>query len=375
MSRPIMMDRRTFLKSSAAVGLGLIAAGCAVAVPGAGSQTGNIKGITIKYLGWEGYDYADALKPLTEPNDITVNSTYGGNNEEIFAKLNAGSEGQYDVVSIYHGTIAAMVENDLLQPIDTGRLAHWNDILESFRSQPWQVIDGNVYSVPFTWGNTPCAYNPEFVPNGIASWEDLKKPEFKDKIVIVDNSIQELDLALITIGVDISRLVTKEELNRAKEWYMGIKANARAIVPNYGEMADMLARKEAWLTAGVWVAVVGWAAEKGVTLEVVIPKEGTYGWCDNYVIPKGANLDAAYAFINQMTSPEGQATLADYLGQDMTNKKVVPLLPPEKQKAYENVEEDLKKTPFPPDAPQSSDDPNIATYPDFISAWEEIKAS
>jgi spermidine/putrescine-binding protein len=154
-----------------------------------------------------------------------------------------------------------------------------------------------------------------------------------------------------------------------------VKANARAIVPSYGEMADMLARKEAWLTAGVWVAVVGWAAEKGVTLKVTTPKEGTYGWCDNYVIPKGANLDAAYAFINQMTSPEGQAELSKYLNQQMTNKKVIPLLSPEMQKDYDNVEEQLKKTPFPPTAPQSSDDPNIATYPDYISAWEEIKTS
>jgi spermidine/putrescine transport system substrate-binding protein len=289
--------------------------------------------------------------------------------------LKAGSEGQYDVVSIYHGTIPLMVEHDLLQPIDTGRVEHWDDLLESFRSQPWQVIDGEIYSVPFTWGNTPVAYNPEYVPDGIQSWNDLKKPEFKDKVVLVDNSIQELDVALIATGADISQLVTKDELAEAAEWYMGIKDNARAIVPNYGEMADMLAREEAWITGGVWVAVVGWAADKGVTLETLIPEEGTFGWCDNYVIPKGANLDAAYAFINQMTSPEGQAELAVYLGQEMTNKKVVPLLPEEMQKAYDTAEEDLKKTPFPPDAPQSSDDPNIATYPDIIATWEEIKAN
>jgi spermidine/putrescine-binding protein len=376
------MSRRTFLRTSAVLGVGLVAAGCVVPTPPATTDEASevipevdIQGININYLGWEGYDYAGALEPLTEPNDITVNSTYGGNNEEIFSKLKAGSEGQYDVVSIYHGTLPLMVENDLLQPIDTSRLDHWDDLLESFKSQPWQVIDGEVYSVPFTWGNTPVAYNPEYVPDGIQSWNDLKKPEYKDKLVIVDNAPQELMVALIATGVDISQLVTKDELAEAAEWYMGIKDNTRAIVPNYGEMADMLAREEAWVTGGVWVAVVGWAADKGVTLETLIPEEGTFGWCDNYVIPKGADLDAAYAFINQMTSPEGQAVLAEYLGQEMTNKKVVPLLPEDMQKAYATVEEDLEKTPFPPDAPQSSDDPNIATYPDYISTWEEIKAN
>jgi spermidine/putrescine transport system substrate-binding protein len=384
MSKSRQMSRRTFLRTSAVLGVGLVAAGCVVPTPTeAPSEVSevsepseaDIQGININYLGWEGYDWADALKPLTEPNDITVNSTYGGNNEEIFAKLKAGSEGQYDIVSIYHGTIAAMVENDLLQPIDTSRVEHWDDLLDSFKSQPWQVIDGNVYSVPFTWGNTPVAYNPEFVPDGIESWNDLKDEKFKDRLVIVDNSIQELYVALASIGVDLNKVITKDELEQAKEWYLPVKANARAIVPNYGEMADMLARKEAWITGGVWVAVVGWAAEKGVTLETLIPKEGTFGWCDNYVIPKGANLDGAYAFINQMTSPDGQKELALYLGQEMTNKNVVEMLPEDMQKAYEDVEANLQKTPFPPDAPQSSDDPNVATYPDFIDAWEEIKAS
>ena len=59
----------------------------------------------------------------------------------------------------------------------------------------------------------------------------------------------------------------------------------------------------------------------------------------------------------------------------MTNTKVVPLLPEEMQKAYETVEEDLKKTPFPPDPPLESDDPTIATYPDIIATWEEIKTN
>jgi spermidine/putrescine-binding protein len=336
---------------------------------------GDIKGITINYLGWEGYDYEEALAPLTEPNDIVVNSTYGGSNDEIFSKLKAGGPGQYDVVSIYHGTIASMVANNLLQPIDTSRLEHWDDIMDTFKNQPWEVIDGKRYSVPFTHGNTPNAYNPKYVPNGIESWNDLKKPEFKDKIVILDEALQELDIALIASGADVSQLVTKDDLAKAMEWYLPLKANARAIVPSYGEMADVLAREEAWLSSGVWVAVIGWAAEKGTTLEWKVPVEGTYGWCDNYVIPVEANLDATYAFINQMTSPEGQASLATYLNQWMTNSKVVPLLPEEMQADYENMDEMLTKTPFPPDPPQSSDDPNIALYEDYVSTWEKIKIS
>ncbi|MBI1879696.1 MAG: extracellular solute-binding protein [Chloroflexi bacterium] len=367
-----MISRRTFLKTTALVGAGLIAAQCGAQSSGGG---GSIKDAKINYLGWEGYDYAGALKPLTEPNNITVNSTYGGNNEEIFSKLKAGSVGQYDMISIYHGNILSLVQNDLIQPVDTSRLEHWNDLMPTFRNQPWQVIDGKVYSVPFTWGNTPNVYNPEFVPGGIQSWHDLLKPEFKEKIVILDNANQEIYVALNALGADLTQLITRQQLEAAKEWYKGVKAQARAIVPSYGEMADAMARKEAWLSGGAWAAIIGWVAEKGVTLEQVVPTEGTAGWCDNYCIPKEANLDVAYAWLNQMTSPEGQKELAVYLGQTMTNAKVVPLLPEELRKTYDNIEEELKKTPFPPDPPQETDDPNIATNAEWLAAWEEIKVS
>jgi len=366
------ITRRDFLKMTTLAGIGVAATACGISPKSTG---GNIKGITINYLGWEGYDYEKALVPLTEPNKIVVSSTYGGSNDEIFSKLKAGGSGQYDVVSIYHGTVDSMIENNLIQPVDTDRLTNWGDIMDAFKNQPWGTSGGKRYNVPFTHGNTPNAYNPKFVPNGIESWNDLKKPEFKDKIVILDEALQELDIALIASGADVSRLVTKDELNKAMEWYLPVKANARALVPSYGEMADVMAREEAWLSSGTWVAIIGWAKEKGTVLDWKVPSEGTYGWCDNYVIPVGANLDAAYAFINQMTSPEGQKELAIYLNQWMTNKKVIPLLPPEMQADYKDMDAMLAKTPFPPSPPQSSDDPNIATYQDYVATWEKIKVS
>jgi spermidine/putrescine-binding protein len=359
------------LQGSAVVGAGLVAAQCAPF----GAPQGKLKGGTINYLGWEGYDYEGAIKPLLDEYDMTLNSTYGGNNEEIFSKLKAGSEGQYDVISIYHGTIEALHASDLIQPVDTGKVEHWDDLFDVFRNQPWQFRDGKVYSVPFTFGYTPCTYNPEFLPNGIESWSDLFKPEYTGHVVALDSANQELMVAMLAVGVDINRFVTKDELAAAKEWYLKLKPQLRAIVPGYGEMADMMARNEAWVTSGSWTAIIGWAAEKGVTLDYVIPKEGAAGWCDNYLIPKGANVDVAYAFINQMTSPEGAKELGEYLGQTMTNSKVVPLLPEDMQTEYDDIDASLKKTPFPPDPPLVPEDPNVASNAEWLSTWEDLKVS
>jgi spermidine/putrescine-binding protein len=380
MARPIRMTRREFLMASAAmVGTGLMVGQqvrpVAAQTPTVAPEMGNLQGATINYLGWEGYDYAGALKPLTDKYNITVNATYGGSNDEIFSKLKAGSKGQYDIISIYHGTIEALYVNNLIQPIDTARLVNWNDLFAPFRNQPWQVRDGKVWSVPFTFGNTPCTYNPEFVPNGIESWNDLLKPEFKGKVVTIDACDQEIMVALLANGIDLNQLITKEQLKVAKEWYLKLKPQLRAIVPSYGELTDVLARKEAWITSGSWTAIIGWAKEKGVELKYVIPKEGAAGWCDNYLIPQGSHVDLAYAWINQMTSPEGAKELGVFLGQMMTNSKVVPLLPKEMQEEYKDIEVLLPKTPFPPAIPLEPTDPNIASYAEWLQAWEEIKLS
>lgn len=365
------MTRRSFLKVSALTGAGLVVVSCGPKAGGAGG----LENATINYLGWEGYDYEGAIKPLLDEYNATLNSTYGGNNEEIFSKLKAGSEGQYDVISIYHGNVPALVANDLVQPLDTDRLEYWGDIRDVFKEQPWQVIDGKIYSVPFTWGDSRVVYNPEYVPNGIVSWHDLLSEEYTDRIVLIDNVTSDPYAALLATGADISQPITHDQLATAMDWFKQLVENARIIVPTYGEQADVMAREEAWITGVSWTAIIGWVAEKGVILADVVPEEGVAGWADNYLIPKGANLDAAYGFINQMTSPEGQKELAEYLGQKVTNVNVVDLLPAELAAEYDNVEEDLAKTPFPPDPPLETDDPNIATFSDWTAAYEEVKAT
>lgn len=368
------ISRRDFLRMAALMGAGLAVASCGPAGQSAVTPTPSLQGMKINYLGWEGYDNADALKGLTEPNSITVNSTYGGNNEEIFSKLKAGSAGQYDVISIYHGNVPSLIDNDMVISLDTSRLVNYADIFDVFKTVSFNKKNGHLYSYPFTFGNTPLVYNPEFVPNGVQSWNDLKKPEYKGKVVQLDNWA-DLMIGIAVLGGDLSQPITKDQLAESLKWLLDLKPQIRAIVPSYGEMADMMARKEAWLTTGAWVAIIGQAQAKGVTLVSVIPKEGTFGWCDNYLIPKGANETAGYAFINQMTSPKGAAILAQALDQTMTNKKVVPLLPKNMQGDYANLDADLKKTPFPPDPPVNPTDPNIASFSDITSAWETYKTA
>jgi putrescine transport system substrate-binding protein len=80
------------------------------------------------------------------------------------------------------------------------------------------------------------------------------------------------------------------------------------------------------LANGDTCLVVGWSgdviqardraaeAENGVTIGYAIPKEGAPQWFDIMAIPKDAkNLDAAYAWINEMLDPQVMANNSNYI--------------------------------------------------------------
>ena len=51
--------------------------------------------------------------------DITLNTTYIGNNDEIITKLRSGGIGQIDIVTPYMGYIPLLAKLDVIQAIDT----------------------------------------------------------------------------------------------------------------------------------------------------------------------------------------------------------------------------------------------------------------
>src|SRR5436305_1899428 len=88
-----------------------------------------------------------------------------------------------------------------------------------------------------------------------------------------------------------------------------LKANARLIVPSYGNMGDLFASGEILAATPGWAAVNSFAASKGDhAVKHVAPKEGSATFCDAFFIPNGAkDTDVVYAYINEAFSLEAQA--------------------------------------------------------------------
>jgi spermidine/putrescine-binding protein len=176
------------MKGAAAMGV--------VAAAGFGATSASAK-TTVSMFGWQGYDEGLRVGDFLAKNDIEVNFTPIGNNDEIVTRLASGGVGQMDLVTHYMGYIPLMVAADLLDPIDESLVPNLAKVPEVFRNDSNVIVNGTRYSVPFTWGSAPMAYDPAVFTTPPTSWNVILEDQFKGKVGMMDDPIGNQMLAAI----------------------------------------------------------------------------------------------------------------------------------------------------------------------------------
>jgi spermidine/putrescine transport system substrate-binding protein len=369
------LSRAALIKRTAGVVLGASAAGAILAACGGGDEE-KASG-TVTALLWQGYDDPKAAAPLTDQG-VKVSTQYVANNDEFITKLRGGGLGKFDIVTPYHGYIEALVTADLIQPLDYGRLPSTDTYLPQFAEATFNRFDGDVYSAPLVWGDTPMVYRTDLVKTLPESWLDLKNPEYKGKVVLWDDGFGHILLfSKVLFGPEEPNRITREQLDQVMAALGEIKKNAVTIAPSHGDAADIIARGDGAIQTEGWAYVAELIKSKGKPAKTYLPKEGAFAWADSYCLCKDApNETAAYAFIDTMVSPEGDAQIAGATSSGVTNEGALDLLTPE-QKAlypYDDLDGYFARLGFysiPPLEPEG----DIMTLKDWTDAWDEFKAS
>jgi spermidine/putrescine-binding protein len=341
-------------------------------------EAGGEVGGQLSMIVWDGYDDKDASKDFKAENNVKVAATYIGNNEEIFTKLRGGGVGQIDLVTPYHGYIKVLVEADLATPLDYSRLPSTENYISNFDKPEWLMFDGEPYGAPYIWGTDPMMYDAKVIKEPPQSWRDVQKPEYKGKVVMVDDTLGQIMVWGRVLGYEDPTKITSEQLDEVINLLIDIKKNnARTVAPSWGDMADIMARGDAVISTGGWEAITTFAAEKGADIRFTHPEEGDFAWTDSWVIPKDAPNEAtAYAWIEAMIAPEAQAIVAKNLSSGTVNEQAIELMD-EKTRSiypYENLESVFEKAPnfdIPPREPEG----DLTTLDDWNKAWERFRAA
>jgi spermidine/putrescine-binding protein len=150
-----------------------------------------------------------------------------------------------------------------------------------------------------------------------------------------------------------------------------------AFVGGPHDIAHELAHGRSAVSTVGWENVPSLAEAKGADLRLAHPEPGDFSICDCLCIPVAApHLDAAYAFIDAMIAADAQATLATALVRGAVAPAAAALIPdgPRGLFGYDDLDKVFAVSPlvgFPTLAPE--EDPGIATYVDWVVAWDRIR--
>lgn len=265
---------------------------------------------------WGEYIDEDVLDLFEEETGIEVVYDYYEQNEDMYAKVQAGAV-QYDVICPSDYMIQKMIDEDLLTEINFDNVPNIKNIDSTYLKSAENFDPGNKYSVPYCWGTVGILYNKTLVDGPIDSWSALFDEKYSGDILMIDSVRDAFMVALSYLGYDINT-TDEAQIEEAKD----LLASQYPLVQAYvvDQVRDKMIGKEAALGV-IYSGEAIYTQRENPDLEYVVPKEGSNVWIDGWVIPKNnRNKENAEAFINFMCDPEIALKNFEYITYSTPNK-------------------------------------------------------
>ncbi len=288
-----------------------------------------VKSDTLNLYAWSEYVPQQLLDDFSTKYGIKVNYDTYSSNEEMLAKLQAGASG-YDVIIPSDYTVAIMIKQDMLEPLDSAQLTNFSNLDPRFVNRDYDP--GNKYTIPYQWGTTGLIYDKTVVPSEPKKWTDLWDPAYKGRLVVLDDEREVMGMALEVLGYDRNS-TNENELTQAEQKLLELKPNILKF--------DSDAPETAIISGETWAGLVyngnaSLALADDPNVAYICPTEGCTIWFDNLAIPKGApHKDAAMLFLNWVMDPQQSILITKEFPYSNPNKAALDLLKTDDPTLYE----------------------------------------
>ena len=267
-----------------------------VALPAAGE---------VNLFGWSEYVPQEVLDGFTKETGIKVNFESYASNEEMLSKLVAGG-GAYDVVQPSDYTAEVMVRRGMLAPLNFSLLPNRKNIVPDLLDLPHDPA--GKFTVPYMTGTVGIVVNTEKVKTPITGYRDVFQPQFKDRLVVLNDNRELVTWVLYSLGL------TSSDVSAAS------LAKVRPILAAWVKLVkvfDSDSPKTALLNGDVDIGIV-WSGEAAILwnenkkFKYVLPVDGAHLFVDTLCIPATAkNKAAAHQLINYILRPEVSKLISD----------------------------------------------------------------
>ena len=311
-----------------------------LALAGSVSAVAADRAHTLKVYNWADYIDEDVLKSFPEwyremtGEEVEVIYQTFDINESMLTEIEIGHE-DYDVICPSEYIIERMLRMNLLQKIDKAQIPQqlqYFDNVSPFVVDKFQQMSKTErvsdYTVGYMWGTTGFLFNPEYVSKDeLSSWGAILNEKFEGKIfmkdafrdvysVIVLYAYRDSIEAGVVTRDELVANITPERIAAVEAVLAQAKGNVAGWEVDFGK--EEMTKGKAWMNLS-WSGDAQWAideaSEVGVTLDYIIPEEGSNVWFDGWCIPIYAkNPKAASWFINYMCIPENAIANMEEIG-------------------------------------------------------------
>jgi spermidine/putrescine transport system substrate-binding protein len=324
---------------------------------------------------WKGYDDPKASDPFRHRYGIRVEPIYVDDDEQVLVELER-RPGEVDLAVPDNRYVPALVQAGLLSPVDYARIPATVGYFDTVARLAYRSL-GRTWSAPYIWGTQPMPYNARFVAEPPSSWLDVLRPEFRGKVVMLDQPRNQIILWGTVRGYSDPTRITSEQLQAVIDLVVELKEKTEPLLASWDEIPNLLASGEAWISTAGWEAIRHFARRRGADVQLAHPTEGAPGWLDSWCIPREApNEETAYAWIDWMIGIEAQTIVCQNLPCGTVNRNAVALLDAETKALIPHHRlDDVFASPASFGMPPLEPEEGITTLEDWRLAWERVRAA
>lgn len=310
-----MIGFRHFVQVTLIAALALVLASPAVA---AGEAN------TLYLFSWSQYMNPALITAFEKKYDVKVVQSFYESMPELFAKLRAGGDSQYDVIVPSNYYVPRLIATGLIQPLNKKIVSNYSNIADRFL-KPNYDPQGK-YTAPYQWGDTGIAYNAAKLKNVPDSWAILFDPKVNSKYPFALATDAQVVLGSACAyqghGYDCSGRDNWQKAAR-----LVLQSKQRSNFGSFDSGTPVLRQ----LARGNVVAGMTYNGdfayykqrnpETFKHMKFVVPREGAELWVDTMAIPAHApHPKLANQFINFILDAKNGAALSNYTHYASPNK-------------------------------------------------------
>ncbi|HET7678194.1 MAG TPA: extracellular solute-binding protein [Candidatus Limnocylindrales bacterium] len=263
---------------------------------------------------------ADWVSAWEKSTGCDIKVTTAGTSDEMF---NLMKTGQYDGVSASGDATLRLIAAKEVAPVNLSLIPNYANVFEGLKGKSHNTVNGVPYGVPHGRGANLLMWRTDVVTPDPDSWSvvwEANSP-YKGNVTAYDAPIYIADAAVYLMA-------TKPDLGIKDPYALDDSQFAAAIAlleQQKGLIGEYWSDFNKHLTAfkdktsvvgTTWQAAANALTKDKVPVKVTLPKEGSTGWSDTWMIStKAKNPNCMYRFMDHIISPEANAKATVYFGE------------------------------------------------------------